>query len=39
VTEAVIQEVISQGLGGVDLEGSLKDKVFDKLKGFGRSDG
>jgi hypothetical protein len=38
VTEAVIQEVIKQGLGGVDLEGSLKDKVFDKLKGFGGSD-
>jgi hypothetical protein len=37
ITEAVIAEAINSGLSGKDLEGSLKDKVFDKLKGFGSS--
>lgn len=37
ITEAVVREVIKRGLGGEDLEGSLKDKLFDKLKGFGSS--
>ena len=38
VTEAVIAEAINSGLSGKALEGSLKDKVFDKLKGFGSSN-
>jgi uncharacterized protein involved in outer membrane biogenesis len=37
ITEAVIAEAIKSGFSGKDLEGSLKDKVFDKLKGFGSS--
>lgn len=37
ITEAVVREVIKRGLGGEDLEGSLKDKLFDTLKGFGSS--
>jgi hypothetical protein len=37
ITEAVIAEAIKSGFSWKDLEGSLKDKVFDKLKGFGSS--
>ena len=37
ITEAVVREAITRGLGGEDLERSLKDKVFGKLKGFGSS--
>ena len=37
ITEAVIAEAINSGLSSKDLEGSLKDKLFDKLKGFGSS--
>ena len=32
-----LSEAINSGLSGKALEGSLKDKVFDKLKGFGSS--
>jgi hypothetical protein len=35
VTAAVIAEAINSGLNRKDLEESLKDKMFDKLKGFG----
>ncbi|TDJ46566.1 MAG: hypothetical protein E2O48_04740 [Gemmatimonadetes bacterium] len=38
ITEAVVREMITRSLGGEDLEANIKNKIFDKLKGFGRSE-